>query len=165
MYCCRVAALNEFMQWLSWMFLKDNCTGGGCTESRPLALYVVHSTCAWLLTGIFNCSELTLQSGFFLPESGKNNERKGGRSRSHTRSKSRSSSKSRSRRKRSQSKHRWEFLLSYLNFFGFVFTVIKIFWVFVQVSECRNFTGVHQGVWLPLDTALIVMLKNEVLCN
>ncbi|XP_058918256.1 splicing regulatory glutamine/lysine-rich protein 1 isoform X1 [Kogia breviceps] len=40
------------------------------------------------------------------PESGKNNERKGGRSRSHTRSKSRSSSKSRSRRKRSQSKHR-----------------------------------------------------------
>ena len=88
MYCCRVAALNEFMQWLSWMFLKDNCTGGGCTESRPLALYVVHSTCAWLLTGIFNCSELTLQSGFFLPESGKSNERKGGRSRSHTRSKS-----------------------------------------------------------------------------
>lgn len=40
------------------------------------------------------------------PESGKSNERKGGRSRSHTRSKSRSSSKSRSRRKRSQSKHR-----------------------------------------------------------
>ncbi|XP_007176060.2 splicing regulatory glutamine/lysine-rich protein 1 isoform X2 [Balaenoptera acutorostrata] len=40
------------------------------------------------------------------PESGKNNERKGGRSRSHTRSKSRSSSKSRCRRKRSQSKHR-----------------------------------------------------------
>ncbi|XP_041621135.1 splicing regulatory glutamine/lysine-rich protein 1 isoform X4 [Vulpes lagopus] len=40
------------------------------------------------------------------PESGKSNERKGGRSRSHTRSKSRSSSKSHSRRKRSQSKHR-----------------------------------------------------------
>ncbi|XP_053445549.1 splicing regulatory glutamine/lysine-rich protein 1 isoform X5 [Nycticebus coucang] len=40
------------------------------------------------------------------PESGKSNERKGGRSRSHSRSKSRSSSKSHSRRKRSQSKHR-----------------------------------------------------------
>ncbi|XP_037657179.1 splicing regulatory glutamine/lysine-rich protein 1 isoform X3 [Choloepus didactylus] len=40
------------------------------------------------------------------PESGKSNERKGGRSRSHTRSKSRSSSKSHTRRKRSQSKHR-----------------------------------------------------------
>ncbi|XP_007486463.1 splicing regulatory glutamine/lysine-rich protein 1 isoform X4 [Monodelphis domestica] len=40
------------------------------------------------------------------PESGKSNERKGGRSRSHTRSKSRSSSKSHSRRKRSPSKHR-----------------------------------------------------------
>ncbi|XP_040833560.1 splicing regulatory glutamine/lysine-rich protein 1 isoform X3 [Ochotona curzoniae] len=40
------------------------------------------------------------------PESGKNNERKGGRSRSHTRSQSRSSSKSHSRRKRSQSKRR-----------------------------------------------------------
>ena len=145
MYCCRVAALNEFMQWLSWMFLKDNCTGGGCTESRPLALYVVHSTCAWLLTGIFNCSELTLQSGFFLPESGKSNERKGGRSRSHTRSKSRSSSKSRSRRKRSQSKHRWEFLLSYFECFLFLYLPWWRFsWVFVQVSEFRNFTCVHQ---------------------
>ncbi|NXC20708.1 SREK1 protein, partial [Corythaeola cristata] len=40
------------------------------------------------------------------PESGKSNERKGGRSRSHSRSESRSSSKSRSRRKRSHSKHR-----------------------------------------------------------
>ncbi|XP_040434211.1 splicing regulatory glutamine/lysine-rich protein 1-like isoform X3 [Falco naumanni] len=40
------------------------------------------------------------------PESGKNSERKGGRSRSHSRSESRSSSKSWSRRKRSHSKHR-----------------------------------------------------------
>jgi len=88
------------------MFLKDICKEGRCAKSRPLALYVVHSTCARLLTGIFKCSELTLQSGFFLSESGKSSERKGGRSRSHSRSESRSSSKSRSRRKRSHSKHR-----------------------------------------------------------
>ncbi|XP_010185058.1 PREDICTED: splicing regulatory glutamine/lysine-rich protein 1-like, partial [Mesitornis unicolor] len=40
------------------------------------------------------------------PESGKSNERKGGRTRSHSRSESRYSSKSQSRRKRSHSKHR-----------------------------------------------------------
>lgn len=47
------------------MFLKDFCKEGRCAESRPLAIYVVHSTCARLLAGIFKYSELTLQSRFF----------------------------------------------------------------------------------------------------
>lgn len=60
-----MAALNEYMQCLSWMFLKDFCKEGRCAESRPIAIYVVHSTCARLLAGIFKYSELTLQSRFF----------------------------------------------------------------------------------------------------
>lgn len=47
------------------MFLKDFCKEGRCAESRPIAIYVVHSTCARLLAGIFKYSELTLQSRFF----------------------------------------------------------------------------------------------------
>lgn len=47
------------------MFLKDFCKEGRCAESRPLAICVVHSTCARLLAGIFKYSELTLQSRFF----------------------------------------------------------------------------------------------------
>lgn len=74
-----------------------------------------------------------MQSGFFLPESGKSNERKGGRS-LLTLVQNPGLAQNPVRRKRSQSQNTGEFLLSYFECFVFVFTMVKIF-----LSFCPSF--------------------------